>query len=97
MVESCGSRGLWLFGGQPQLAHVGARAGHAEQAAAALQQLVELVERQAVAQQVQEKAGIEIAGGSIRLVRWVNENGVPIRKVAEEESLMLLAQRIMGY
>ena len=41
--------------------------------------------------------GIEIAGGSIRLVRWVNENGVPIRKVAEEESLMLLAQRIMGY
>jgi hypothetical protein len=41
--------------------------------------------------------GIEIAGGSIRLVRWVNENGVPVRKVAEEESLMLLAQRIMGY
>lgn len=40
--------------------------------------------------------GLEIAGGYIRLVRWVTENGVPTRKVAEEESLLSLADRIRG-
>jgi predicted phosphodiesterase len=38
--------------------------------------------------------GLEIAGGDIRLVRWVTENGIPVRKVAEEESLLTLAARI---
>jgi hypothetical protein len=39
--------------------------------------------------------GLEISDGSIRLVRWVTENGVPVRKVAEEESLLALAGKIM--
>jgi hypothetical protein len=40
--------------------------------------------------------GLEIAGGSIRLVRWVVENGVSVREVAEEVSLLSLSDRITG-
>jgi hypothetical protein len=40
--------------------------------------------------------GLEFSGGYIRLVRWVTEHGVSIRKVAEEESLLSLAARIMN-
>ncbi len=40
--------------------------------------------------------GLEIAGGSIRLVRWVQEAGQPERKVAEETSLLTLATKILA-
>jgi predicted phosphodiesterase len=41
--------------------------------------------------------GLEIADGSIRLVRWTYVDGKPTRKVAEEESLLTLSNRITGY
>jgi hypothetical protein len=41
--------------------------------------------------------GLEIADGSIRLVRWTYVDGIPTRKVAEEESLLTLSNRITGY
>jgi hypothetical protein len=41
--------------------------------------------------------GLEISEGYIRLVRWVTEDGMPVRKVAEEESLLTLSKRITGY
>ena len=40
--------------------------------------------------------GIEIAEGQIRLVKWVKEDNMPVRKIAEEESLLLLSQKITG-
>jgi hypothetical protein len=40
--------------------------------------------------------GLEIAGGAIRLVRWVEEDGRPVRKVAEETSLLSLAAKIIA-
>ena len=40
--------------------------------------------------------GLEIAGGSIRLVRWVEEEGKSVRKVAEESSLLSLAAKILA-
>jgi hypothetical protein len=40
--------------------------------------------------------GLEIAGGSIRLVRWVQEAGQTVRKVAEETSLLTLATKILA-
>lgn len=41
--------------------------------------------------------GIEIAEGYIRLVKWDNDAGYPVRHVAEEESLLNLSRRITGY
>jgi len=41
--------------------------------------------------------GLEIAEGCVRLVRWTYEEGIPTRKVAEEESLLTLSKRITGY
>jgi hypothetical protein len=41
--------------------------------------------------------GLEIADGFIRLVRWTYIDGIPTRKVAEEESLLRLSKRITGY
>lgn len=41
--------------------------------------------------------GIEISEGYIRLVRWVKEDGIPTRKVAEEESLLELSRKITGF
>ncbi|MGL6268739.1 MAG: metallophosphoesterase, partial [Chitinophagaceae bacterium] len=41
--------------------------------------------------------GLEIADGSIRLVRWTYVDGIPTRKVAEEESLLTLTNKITGY
>jgi predicted phosphodiesterase len=35
--------------------------------------------------------GLEIADGYIRLVRWVDENGTTVRKIAEEYSLLKLS------
>jgi hypothetical protein len=38
--------------------------------------------------------GLEIAGGEIRLVRWVMEDGQSVRKVAETQHLLDLAERV---
>ena len=40
--------------------------------------------------------GLEIAGGEIRLVRWVTENGQSVRKVAESHRLLDLARRVQA-
>jgi hypothetical protein len=40
--------------------------------------------------------GLEITGGSVRLVRWVEEDGQSVRKVAEEISLLSLASKILS-
>jgi len=38
--------------------------------------------------------GIEISGNSIRLIKWSKVNGVPTRSVAEEASILSIAEKI---